>query len=319
VLFWRSCWSRISHAFHTAYKCLSKARIRLISLMREPPLFVDTPMPSPITEFVCQVTSNVNGDDHYASGTAVIIAPNLAFSAKHVFDEHWMRHEGRRPPVDGEGAGRFSLVLAQLVGNQLNLWAVTRLWTSQLTDIVVLRLTPMSSGAQEYTFRRMALDLLPPTVGERISAFGYHSNTVDVGDREITLRQAAGTTHGDVLEVHHQYRDAVRLNFPCFRTNARFDGGMSGGPVFNRGHLCGVICSALPPATGDEEYASYVASLWPAMAIVIDLDRVRHPRGVRYPLIELVRDDTIAALNADRVTVGELPATGTPTISFTAP
>lgn len=287
--------------------------------MREPPLFLDTPIPSPITEFVCQVTSNVDGDEHYASGTAVIIAPHLALSARHVFDEHWARHHGGPPPVNGAAAGAFSLVLAQLVGDQLNLWTVTRLWSAQLTDIVVFRLTPISQGARDYTFRPMVIDLLTPAVGERISAFGYHSNTVEVVDRTITLRQAAGTTHGDVLEVHHQYRDTARLNFPCFRTNARFDGGMSGGPVFNRGHLCGIICSALPPAADDEEYASYVTSLWPAMAIVVDLDRVRQPPGVRYPLIELVRDNTIAALNVDRVTVGELPEAGTPTVAFRAP
>ena len=89
--------------------------------------------------------------------------------------------------------------------------------------------------------------------------------------------------------------------------------------MFNRGHLCGIICSALPPTADDEEYASYVTSLWPAMAIVVDLDRVGQPPGVRYPLIELVRANNIAALNAHRVTVGALPEIGTPTVAFRAP
>jgi hypothetical protein len=95
--------------------------------MSDRPSFLDTPLPSPITEFVCQVTSNVNCTEHYASGTAVIVAPCLALTARHVFDDHWARQE-RRPIATGENAGGFSLVLAQLVGDKLNLWTATRLW-----------------------------------------------------------------------------------------------------------------------------------------------------------------------------------------------
>ena len=48
--------------------------------------------------------------------------------------------------------------------------------------------------------------------------------------------------------------------------------------MFNAaGHLCGMICSALPPTSDDEEHVSYVVSVWPAMAIMIELDRVGHP------------------------------------------
>jgi len=114
----------------------------------------------------------------------------------------------------GEDAGRFSLILAQLVGLQLNLWAVTRLWTSGHTDIVAFRLTPFSAGASQYTFRYLTLDLLPPAVGERVSAFGYHTNEVEGRDREIVLRLEAATTHGTVLEVHDEFRDRVRLRYP---------------------------------------------------------------------------------------------------------
>ena len=279
--------------------------------------FYNTPLPSPITEFVCQVMSNMDGQQHYANGTAVIVSPFLALSARHVIEEHWRIHEGEREMFPGEGTGRFSLILAQLVGLELNLWTVTRLWTSGHTDIVAFRLTPYSPGAMAYTFRHLTLDLLPPAVGERISAFGYHSNEIEERDHEIVLLQGAATTHGTVLEVHDEFRDKARLRFPCFRTNARFDGGMSGGPVFNAaGHLCGMICSALPPTADDEDHASYVVSLWPAMAIMIELDREGHPKGVRYPMFELVRDNMLVARNADRVSVGEAEGTDSPPISL---
>jgi hypothetical protein len=278
--------------------------------------FLDTPLPSPITEFVCLVTSNANGAQNYASGTAAIVGPNLAFCARHVLDEHWQLHEGRRISA-GNNPGQFSFVLVQLVENRLNLWTATEVWTSGATDIAAFYITPASDNARGYTFRRPVLELMPPLVGERIRAFGYHSNEVSLENGEIVLRQAASTALGTVLEVHDEYRDRSRMPFPCFRTNARFDGGMSGGPVFNEaGHLCGLICSSLPASSPGEEHASYAASLWPAMAIVVRLDRPGYPPGTRYPLLELACDGTLGARNADRITLGEWSGTDTPRISI---
>ncbi len=289
--------------------------------MSAAPLFVDTPLPSPITEFVVQITSNLDGQGHYASGTGVIVAPYLAFAALHVLQEHWMRHHSAQLPMAGEAVGRFSFVLAQLVENSLNLWTVTRLWATPNTDIVVVRLTPYSEGAANYKFRHLRIDLMPPAVGERIHAFGYSESLIaSSGPKELTLQQRPSTTHGDVVEVHHRLRDEVKMPFPCFRTNARFDGGMSGGPVFNdSGKLCGLVCSSYPPFMPDEDHASYAVSLWPAMGIPIDLNRVGHPPGVRYPLFDLVRDNILVAENADRVTVGPLEEPGAPTVSFRVP
>ena len=36
------------------------------------------------------------------------------------------------------------------------------------------------------------------------------------------------------------------LPFPCYHVGARFDAGMSGGPVFDEyGSLCGLVCASL--------------------------------------------------------------------------
>jgi len=54
------------------------------------------------------------------------------------------------------------------------------------------------------------------------------------------------------------------LTFPCFEIRGRFDGGMSGGPVFNdAGHCCGVVCACAD--YGDGQYVSYATTLWPAL------------------------------------------------------
>lgn len=61
------------------------------------------------------------------------------------------------------------------------------------------------------------------------------------------------------------------LTFPCFQTDARFDHGMSGGPVFNEaGYVCGVICSSYQ-VENDPGYISHVSLIWPAMGIQIEV------------------------------------------------
>jgi len=52
------------------------------------------------------------------------------------------------------------------------------------------------------------------------------------------------------------------------------------------------------------------------MAIMIELDREGHPKGVRSPMFELVRDNMLVARNADRVSVGEAEGTDSPPISL---
>jgi Trypsin-like peptidase domain len=283
--------------------------------------FLDTALPSPITEFVVQITSNLKNEDHYASGTGVIIAQHLAFAARHVLQEHWVRHHKESFPWSGQAAGRFSFILAQLVGDSLNLWTVTRIWAAAHTDIVVLLLTPLSEGARAYKFHRLRFDLLPPKVGEPIRAFGYSESRIEASaPQEFTLTQRPVTTRGRVMEVHHLLRDEVTMPFPCFRTNARFDGGMSGGPVFNKeGRLCGLICSSYPPFMPDEDHASYAVSLWPAMSIQMDVDRAGHPSGSVYPMFDLIHDNVLAAVNADRVTLGPLGDDNTRSVSLTLP
>ena len=60
------------------------------------------------------------------------------------------------------------------------------------------------------------------------------------------------------------------MAFPCFRTSARFDHGMSGGPIFSQsGQVCGVICSAIKMADSDGTFTSYGSLIAPALALVM--------------------------------------------------
>jgi S1-C subfamily serine protease len=88
--------------------------------------------------------------------------------------------------------------------------------------------------------------------------------------KHIDINDKPSTAVGRVMEVYHEKRDSCRLPFPCYQTNFRADGGMSGGPVFNeRGELCGLICSSVPAEDDQQEHSTFITSLWPLSGIIL--------------------------------------------------
>ena len=58
--------------------------------------------------------------------------------------------------------------------------------------------------------------------------------------------------------MFRQGRDRLILPTACFETSARFDPGMSGGPVSDEeGAVCGVIASGVDYDSGDPGFTSY--------------------------------------------------------------
>jgi hypothetical protein len=239
-------------------------------------------------------------EQYYASGSAIIIGQNLAITAQHVIDDFYREFEGKYlgAPPNSEIAGTFHLQLFQILnsGKSGLIWNVTHLWSCNFTDIAVLKLSPTTPETLNYKWRLPKIDLMPPKVGERISCFGYRKPKVTKTDNQIEWHVDSRTSIGEVKAVHDQKRDNCRLTFPCFQTNARYDGAMSGGPVFkDSGKLCGIICSNLPPSDEGEDHVSYVTSLWPIMGLKIDIERKGHPKSTKYPMLELARDKFIHA------------------------
>jgi hypothetical protein len=116
-----------------------------------------------------------------------------------------------------------------------------------------------------------------PQVGTPIRGFGYYkmqSNTIETGidKKVVNYSQNTAHSHGKIMEVHPKLRDAGMLSFPCFQTDARFDHGMSGGPILNdSGDVCGVICSSFPTLPEDDRHISYGSLIWPAFGTSIEL------------------------------------------------
>jgi hypothetical protein len=269
------------------------------------PSFEPLQGPSVITEVALQLVAFRDG--YYdAAGTCVMINGPLAITARHVVEDYWRSFEKdvhRRDINDGNNEGTFHLRAYQISGDgkSLAVFDVNKVFFSNCTDIAFLKLKPVLGNPIMF---RTALSLLPPPVGSQIQGFGYHSARATELQGVLQISRSPVTTAGRVTEIYDERRDRSALNFPCFETNARFDGGMSGGPIFNEdGRLCGIICRNLPPdpTEPNQEHVSWVATLWPMMATTIDIEREGKAAGAQYPVLDLARDGILAATGWERV------------------
>jgi hypothetical protein len=141
-------------------------------------------------------------------------------------------------------------------------------------DIAVIALDLPINTASGESLHLSSLRLSPglPTVGQPCWGLGYHSMNATVRpDKKyhVELFQSYSATRGVIDEIHFPRRDAG-LSFPCFRTSARFDGGMSGGPIMDmKGNAIGVICSSFG-APEDGGHISYGSLIGPALLIQVE-------------------------------------------------
>jgi hypothetical protein len=244
----------------------------------------------------------------FASGTAVIIGPRLAITAKHVVEDY------------EERLGRFSVIAANVLegGTVGALWSANKYYSSPFTDITLLFLSPVSGSkpAEEYDWSKCPMmNLAPPEKGSAIWGFGYPNSEVEhlsaeggeqspTGIVRIKWSDKPSITTGEVIEIFDERRDISRMPFPGFQTNARFDGGMSGGPIFNSdGELCGIISSAYEPYEEGEPWASFVSSLWPLMGLQLDIPIQGQDSQEPYVLAELAKARYIPTLNLNKVSI----------------
>lgn len=248
--------------------------------------FHHTDLSEPITEIALGLTAYKN-EEYYPSGTATVVGPYIAITAKHVIDDFYKIFDGKRN--ENYTKVTFNIFAFQIrdSGKTGAQFEVRKIYFAEQTDIVFLLLLPYSEEAKNFEWRYPKISLICPEIGETINSFGYHTPKIKTIDNTTTWTVNPYSSHGEVKEIYYQQRDSSRLPFPCFETNARFDGSMSGGPVFYEGNLIGIICSNLPPTNEEEEHVSYVSLLWPAMKTEIDINRVGFPQNVSYPFLEL--------------------------------
>lgn len=259
-----------------------------------------------------------------AHGTGFIItAHGIMMTAKHVIEDAWS-HRIRKINEQGQFYDHYELY-ALYQANERHpddetlhiggLIPINRIWAIPNLDIVYCWLSPLIRVRDDEPLRFPQLCLSPgiPKIGERIMGIGYYRmKGSEIRQHElenllVEYSQESAHSAGRVIELFPDKRDSGMLNFPCFQTDARFDHGMSGGPVFNEaGHVCGVICSSTTQVEGDPGYISHVSLIWPAMGIQIEVAGEGGKSEMRF-VYELARNGLIATddtINDLRIHIG---------------
>lgn len=198
-------------------------------------------------------------------GFAILIAPYLALTARHVLRDLSRLTEKpirERPGYFHSDHGAVLFQVNPLGGSPKSaLWIVDRTWDPTWTDVCLLQCSPDAAGFPggklELPTGFFPWSLLPPPVGERVSMLGYPNAHVEFIGGRLSVDFNCVLQEGTVSQVYALQRDQGMLSFPCFEVDRPVDGGFSGGPVFWKGTLCGLVSS------GSLTESTFVASLWP--------------------------------------------------------
>ncbi|TDZ93883.1 S1 family peptidase [Mycobacteroides salmoniphilum] len=229
-----------------------------------------------LTEFSSAVVPVVvvDGDEIQCAGTAF----NIATDGVWVTARHVIRF-ALELAADRPGAAIGLLFVASGVGAEVPDLLGGFVPVAQGTqddangsDLGLMR-AGMMKGDEPYAFPIARLSARVPKQGTHVLAMGYSRFTIqsDVTTqelREVVMKPNFSVSTGAVLQVFPEGRDTFRdldgrptgrLPTACFETSARFNPGMSGGPVFDESFaVCGVVSTGLnsDDEASDRSFAS---------------------------------------------------------------
>jgi Trypsin-like peptidase domain len=240
----------------------------------------------PIEQTVMPLLTIADGEVASIGTGFIIAADGLMITAVHVIEEG-MKRMVQKTNDDGSTENLLGFY-AMYVTDQKHgtndehclggLLPIHKVSYSKGLDIGYCWLKRPVIEGKPLTFPVLRLSPGLPKVGENVLGMGHYQMRGDI----LSQTQENGTvlkydertalTTGQITEIYPERRDNGMLTFPCFCTNARFEHGMSGGPILNEhGSVCGVICSCLPPGDDSPGYTSYGSLLWLALGTSIEV------------------------------------------------
>ena len=188
-------------------------------------------------------------------GSAVLVHPGLAVTAKHVVSD-WMA-----ALVSANAAA----VAQAPTPTTLLLWDVEAITQVEDADLAILSLRFRAALPESFSIGHITTRT--PRTSETVFLTGFTAEAATVPrGPQISIGGQLRVCHGEVIEVWPRGRDRLMLPSASFAVNCPAFGGMSGGPVFDEGgHLMGVVSSS---SEGDE--IAYVSHIWPVLLARIE-------------------------------------------------
>ncbi len=240
--------------------------------------FIATKPEDPIREISSPIIArHERTGEIYACGTATVIGRGIAITASHVIFDI-LDHFNTKIDQQSKSQNDFQLLMYLDLngGKELLPLKVAKTCPSTTFDIAILHFVTPEDWDQDnqHVWKAPKIQLLPTMIGKSIFGFGFSMPLVTQDEPDTPeIEYKSRTTTGHVIDIHHELRDSAKLPFPCFQVNARFDGSMSGGPVFNSdGNLCGIVCSSIPADEEFSEHVSYVSTLWPMLGLTVQIE-----------------------------------------------
>ncbi|MDX2165040.1 MAG: serine protease [Gammaproteobacteria bacterium] len=266
---------------------------------------------SSIYEVALRLAAFDANDKFYATGTSVAIAGNLLLAAKHVIDDFLKEFN-----CSYNEKANITIWAVQITNDKdlYAIWECTEIFSWENSDIAILRIAPLNDiAAKRKALTSCQLSFLPPKQGDNIVAFGYKGLSRDsckitrdgTGTKHFDIQDEPHVTTGKILDVYNNVKNPSRIPAPCFATEARVDGGMSGGPVFTEnGLLCGILSTSFDVTDG-ELNTSFVSLLWPMLAIKLPLSKDRGSQTTEYSIQELVQKGLISGTGWEHFIINE--------------
>ena len=192
-------------------------------------------------------------EDHGIFGTAVMVAPGVALTARHVLEMFRAAHRGN---IDA------GIQLFGAKNGAIFVWEVTEVVLNDPNDIAILMVHPLTDLPPGNIVDVLALTAARRSTDEAIEIFGFRAEQpTEIKGNETIFHLAAYLAAGPITEVYPERRDSSLCPFPCVEVMTDTVGGMSGGPAFDPAGDCfGLVSTSI--AGGP----TWVSLLWPVMA-----------------------------------------------------
>jgi len=241
-------------------------------------------------------------------GTGFMITNGgILMTARHVIEDFIDRKEIRDLNEPVKNFGLFAIFESDIKNERTKLSSdcyaggplrIIKTYSNSDLDIALcqLQLVRKINTGKQLQYPLIRLNLSVPKKGEKILGVGYHKSKVmqykyiKINNQKIKFVDYSHnfvTTGGEI--VKYIKSQGIRP-FPTFLTTARFDPGMSGGPVFREnGSVFGVICTSV-----DDTNTSYVSDIVPALSFKVDILFEGDKDPKKFSLHELINMNIIS-------------------------